>query len=97
MLSGTVMLRTGGCALWISDLFLSSKEQNVFKGNVTEMCMQKNAFKGCKYVCKQRVDLYFSMKIATAVSSRRLIKIASFLEKDYVCSYPDHKISGDVN
>lgn len=97
VLFSTVVLKTGGSALWISDIFLSSKEQNVFKGNVTEMCMQKNAFKGFKYVCKQRVDLYFSMKIATAVFSRRLIKIASFLEKDYVCSYPDHMISGDVN
>lgn len=37
------------------------------------------------------------MKIATAVSSRRLIKIASFLEKDYACSYPDHMVSGDVS
>lgn len=36
------------------------------------------------------------MKIAISVFSRRLIKIASFLERDYICSYPDH-ISGDVN
>lgn len=57
VLFSTVVLKTGGLALWISDIFLSNKEQNVFKGNVTEMCMQNNAFRGFKYVCKQRVDL----------------------------------------
>lgn len=92
----TAALKTGGSASWITVTFLSNKEQNVFKGNVTEMCMQNNAFKGFKYVFKLCVDLYFSMKIAISVFSRRLIKIASFLEKDYICSYPDH-ISGDVN
>lgn len=92
----TAALKTGGSASWITVTFLSNKEQNVFKGNVTEMCMQNNAFKGFKYVFKLCVDLYFSMKIAISVFSGRLIKIASFLEKDYICSYPDH-ISGDVN
>lgn len=57
VLPSAAVLKTGGPALWISDIFLSRKEQNVFKGNVTEMCMQKNAFKGFTYVCKQTVDL----------------------------------------
>lgn len=43
-------LKTGGSALWISGISLSNKEQNVFKDNVIEMCMQNNVFKGFKYV-----------------------------------------------
>lgn len=46
----TMKLKTGGSALWISGISLSNKEQNVFKDNVIEMCMQNNVFKGFKYV-----------------------------------------------